>query len=106
MATGKGGRPKTAVSIYSGAPNKRPKQETLLALWMKSRGISQDKFARLVGCNGKMVDYWTTGRCLPGLLYAFMIEKVTEGGVGVESWIGLEIAKEQWHQMQRRAKSE
>ncbi len=97
---------KTEDSIYKGPVNKRPQQETLLGIWLKAHSISKDQFGRLVGCAPKMVDFWCAGRCIPGLLYAFKIEQVTGGGIGVETWLGLDIAKLEWNRIQRRAKTQ
>lgn len=92
--------------IYGKIPaNKRPIQLTLLSMWLKSRGISRDAFARKVGCNDKMVDYWCEGRCIPTLPYAFAIEKATEGGVPVPSWLGTEVGRAQWKRIEEKAQN-
>jgi len=74
-------------------------------MWLKSRGIARDAFARKVGCNQKAVDFWCDGKCLPSLLYAFAIEKATEGGVSAEAWLGTEIGKLQWKRLQDRVRA-
>jgi DNA-binding transcriptional regulator YdaS (Cro superfamily) len=89
--------------IYGNLPaNKRPKQTTLLEVWLKANGISHDAFARLVGCNERMVDYWCEGRCVPSLIYAFMIERATKGEVPAPVWLGTEIGKMQWRRIEDR----
>lgn len=92
-------------SIYKGAANKRPSQPTILSLWLKSHGISRDKFARQVGCSGKNVDFWCDGKTIPTLHFAFMIEKETEGGVPAETWLGTDIGKHLWTEIQKRVKA-
>lgn len=89
-------------SIFKGQAHTRPHHETILELWLKSHGISKNKFARTLGCNGRMVDYWCAGRALPGLIYAFLIERATEGGVPAETWLGTELGKYHWMQAEKR----
>lgn len=89
--------------IYGRTPvNKRPAQRTVLDLWLKSNGVSRAAFARMVGCNKKMVDYWCDGKCIPTLPYAFMIEKVTKGGVSASVWLGTAVGKLQWKRIEDR----
>lgn len=97
-------RPRST-SIYKGAANKRPQQHTTLHLWCKSHSISRDKFARLIGCSHKNVDYWCDGRTTPTLHFAFMIEKITEGGVPVETWLGTDLGRHLWNEIQKKAKA-
>lgn len=90
---------------YGNTPaNKRPINQTLLHTWLKQHGISRNGFARMVGCNPKMVDYWSDGRCIPNLIYAFQIEAVTEGGVSADSWLGTEAGRLAWAGVQENAK--
>lgn len=92
--------------IYGNTPvNKRPPQETMLALWLKTNGIPRAAFARKVGCNKKMVDYWCDGRCVPTLVYAFMIEKATKGGVSASVWLGTAVGLLQWKRIEERARA-
>lgn len=90
-------------SIYNGHASKRPAEDTIFALWLKAHGISKNKAAKLIGCSGRMIELWCQGRCLPGLLYAMMIEKVTQGGVSMEMWAGTSIGKHTWNLMIKRA---
>ncbi len=89
-------------SIYSGHASKRPQEPTMLGLWLKSHGISKNQFARMCGCTGKMVDMWCSGQVIPSLIFAFVIEKCTEGGVGAEAWLGTQYGKHMWNEMQKR----
>jgi hypothetical protein len=82
----------------------RPVYQTLLSLWLKKHAISRASFARQVGCQEKMVHYWCNGQCLPTLPYAFQIEKVTAGAVSAATWLGSEIGRTTWNQIQQRAK--
>lgn len=74
----------------------------MLHEWIKAHGLSRDAFAKLVGCNGKMVDFWCDGQVIPGLIYAFKIEQVTEGSVSAEMWLGTDIGKFYWRDLERR----
>lgn len=70
----------------------------MLLSWLKSHGVSKNKFAKIIGSSPRMVDWWCDGRSLPGLIYAFIIERATEGGVAVEMWLGTEIGKQFWRE--------
>lgn len=70
----------------------------MLLSWLKSHNVSKNKFCRMIGCAPRMVDWWCSGRSVPGLIYAFIIEKATEGGVSVEMWLGTEIGKQLWRE--------
>lgn|SRR3990167_2177681 len=101
MASKRGVRP---IPIYGKLPaNKRPISRTLLHFYLENHGISRSAFARKVGCNPNMVDYWADGRCIPDLPYAFMMEKVTEGGVSAGTWLGTEIGRLLWSRIQEKA---
>lgn len=92
--------------IYGNTPvNKRPAQRTMLSLWIKAKGMGRPAFARMVGCNKKMVDYWCDGRCIPSLVSAFMIEKVTKGAVAASVWLGTEIGKAQWKRLEEKSRA-
>jgi hypothetical protein len=85
---------RTATPLYGGKePNKRPKCETPLGVWIESTGTSRFSLAKQLGCDPKMVQRWTDGRALPGLVYAIELERVTQGGVLVYSWAGTELYK-------------
>ncbi len=95
---------KIARTMYAGLPaNKRPVNRTLLYVWLKQHGISKDAFARLVGCDEKLVDFWCNGQVIPTLPYAFMVEKVTKGGVGAATWLGTELGRLVWNDLESKA---
>lgn len=100
MGNKRGAKP---IPIYGKLPaNKRPISRTLLHFYLQQHAISRSAFARKMGCNPNMVDYWCDGRCVPSLLYAFMIEKVTEGGVPAAAWLGTDVGRMQWARAQER----
>ena len=76
---------------------KRPPSITPLSLWLKANQKSQCSLARDLGCDPKLVKLWTTGRVIPGLVYAFKIERQTEGGVPASSWLGTPLGREMWN---------
>lgn len=94
----------TPTTIYTGHAQKRPQEDTTFGLWLKARGISKNKAATLIGCSPKMVDLWTSGRVIPDLLYALKIEQITEGGVGMEMWVGTALGRHRWAEIEKRAK--
>lgn len=91
------------ITIYTQHAQGRPQEDTTFGLWLKARGISKNKAAKMIGCSSKMVDYWTTGRVIPDLLYALKIEQITEGGVGMEVWVGTSLGRARWAEIQKRA---
>jgi hypothetical protein len=94
----------SALPLYGNLPaHKRPKRYTLLHYWLKENSVARTSFARQVGCNACMVNYWADGRCVPSLPYAFMIEKITEGAVSAATWLGTEVGKAIWNDIQKKA---
>jgi transcriptional regulator with XRE-family HTH domain len=83
-----------ATPIYGKtAPNKRPISDTPLSAWLKAHNVSQYELAKKIGADPKMVNLWATGRAEIGLIYAFVLERATAGGVPVSSWLGTELFK-------------
>jgi hypothetical protein len=78
-------------------PYKRPITYTLLDKWLKARQIPDSVFAGQLGCDLKMITYWRQGQCMPDLVYAFRIERQTQGGVPVASWLGTPMGRALWH---------
>ncbi len=81
--------------------HKRPKSETVLSTWLRVNGKSRFALAREIGCDPKMVGYWADGRSLPSLIFAFKLERATNGGVPLESWLATEIGRLQWNNNRR-----
>lgn len=75
---------------------KRPGAETPLSVWLRTRGITQYQFAKVIGCSPKAVEWWASNRSMPGLVYAFKIERATQGGVPISSWLGTELGRLMW----------
>jgi len=87
--------------IYGGKlPHRRPAETTLLKEWMRARSISLAEFGRLVGCSPQTVQYWATGRVIPELPAAFMVEAVTGGGVPVSAWLSTEMGRMAWKRLE------
>ena len=76
--------------------DRRPKDDTPLSLWLKQHQLSHFQLAARLRCDPKMVRYWASGRCIPGLVYAFRIEQETSGAVPVASWLGTELGRALW----------
>lgn len=83
----------------------RPKEQTTFNVWRCQRGLSYSTMARLIGCNVATIQRWCEGRNVPSLVSCFKIERVTQGGVPVASWLDLEIAKVEWYDLEQGAKS-
>jgi DNA-binding transcriptional regulator YdaS (Cro superfamily) len=67
--------------------------DTPLSAWLEAHDVSQFELAQKLGCDPKMVNLWATGRSEIGLIYAFMLERATGGGVPVAAWLGTELFK-------------
>lgn len=79
-----------------GKVNQRPPCDTPLMAWCEANDISIGAIARAVGVSYVAASLWATGRCLPHLVNAYKIERITHGGVPVSSWLGTEVAKAEW----------
>lgn len=82
------------IPMYTGvAPWRKPPNVTPLSLWLKAKGMSHYALARELKADPKSVYLWAANKRLPSLLYAMMIERVTEGGVPMVAWEGTALAK-------------
>ena len=81
--------------------NQRPVERTALHHWCVKNGVSRAAFARKLGCTPNMVSFWCDGKCVPSLVYAFAIEKVTKGDVAVAMWLAVPQARRQWEAVER-----
>ena len=89
------GPPKTKWA--RGVPvNERPRQWTRLREWMEEQQLSCYALAKGMGCNQKTLSYWMLGQALPPLVWAFKMEKYTEGAVPASSWLATDIAGVRW----------
>lgn len=85
------------LGAYSKPTVQRPKCETPLRQWLDGNGISVLAFARRLNKATSHVRYWVDGQQVPSLVDAFRIERETQGGVPVASWMGTEIVKFMWN---------
>lgn len=65
-----------------------------LAVWLDANGITMREFGRRIGINHSKLSGIIDGRALPGLIVAYEIDRLTQGEVPMESWLGVHIAKE------------
>lgn len=92
--------------MRSFARTQRPPQETALSLWLRSRGLTYAQAADLIGCTPEILAMWARGQTIPSLVYAFKVERATQGGVPVASWLGTDIGVAQWHRRGRQKKEQ
>lgn len=86
--------------MYTGVlPHARPSNDTPLSVWLESKGMSHYALARELKADPKSVYLWASNRRLPSLLYAILIERVTEGGVPIVAWEGTTLARMTLRQM-------
>lgn len=84
---------------------KRPPSETPLSLWLRANSISRYGLAKRLQCDVKLVKLWSMGKCLPSLVYAFKLERETEGGVPASSWLGTPLGLEVWNSVGNQGKA-
>lgn len=77
-------------------PHFRPMVRTPLKVWLEKKGVTQTGMAKMLGCQDRMVKLWANNQALPGLIYAFKIERVTKGGVPAASWLGTPLGQKAW----------
>lgn len=71
----------------------RPQEETRLDAWLRDAGVSGTRLASILGVTPQIVSFWRHGQCIPSLVNAFQIERVTGGKVPAVSWLGLPLAR-------------
>jgi len=72
-------------------------QETPLNAWLDAHpDWSAYRIAQLMGISYATVGSWRWGRYIPGVVHAFKLEAVTNGGVPASSWLGMDSAKRIW----------
>jgi transcriptional regulator with XRE-family HTH domain len=74
----------------------RPRETTLLKIWLEKRDKSAFEFAKRLQVDPKTVLALCNGEQLPGYITAFKIADATEGGVPAESWLGTELGRLRW----------
>lgn len=77
---------KIALHLLIAYANQRA-MPNLLARFLDKHGLSQVEFSRMVHCSPVMVSLWTSGKRKPGLAYALVIEKVTNGAIPAFTWV-------------------
>ena len=55
--------------------------------WLKASGLSQRDAGRKLGIGQMAVSYYVTGKGLPSIRAAYLIEKGTRGAVRLRDWI-------------------
>lgn len=78
---------------------------TLLYEWMcgAGSGYSSRTLAWNIGVTQRALLNVAYGHSMPSLVTAYKIEQVTEGAVPVESWLGTDIGRAQWKELEVRS---
>lgn len=82
----------------------RPRIPTALQLWLGKNKVGVERMARMVGMTERGVRLLAYGQVMPQITTAFMIERVTKGGVPASSWLGTPIGRAQWARLESRIK--
>ena len=64
-----------------------------LAAWLNANGMTMREFGRRIGIDHAKLSGIIDGRATPGIVVAYEVERLTQGEVSIESWLGLDIAK-------------
>lgn len=59
-----------------------------LAAYLEEHDVSRREFAEKIGVTEGMVGHYLSGRRVPHLKRAFLIEQVTKGAVPAKEWQG------------------
>lgn len=59
--------------------------------------------AEAAGLDRQTLQHVADGKQLPSLLAAFRLDAVTQGAVPVASWLGTDLARSLWAQMEERS---
>ena len=65
-----------------------------LAVWLDATGITMREFGRRIGIPHAKLSGMIDGKATPGIVVAYEIERLTQGEVTMESWLGIPIAKD------------
>lgn len=81
----------------------RPSCDTPLRRWLDAQDGSVRGLAAAAGLDQQTLQHIAAGKQLPSLLAAFRLEQVTEGAVLAVSWLGTDLARSLWAQMEERS---
>lgn len=71
----------------------RKNTSTPLAAWLNANGMTMREFGRRIGIPHSKFSGLVDGHATPALVVAYEIERLTQGEVPIESWLGITIAK-------------
>jgi len=75
-------------------PAQGTSHRSLLAVWLNRVGMTSREFKRRLGDNSaSRLSDLLCGNLVPGLAMAYEIERITEGGVPMESWMSSRMAR-------------
>lgn len=66
---------------------------TPLAVWLNANGMTMREFGRRIGIPHSKLSGIIDGRAMPSILVAYEMERLTQGEVPIESWLGITFAR-------------
>ena len=72
---------------------KRKTVNTPLAAWLNANGMTMREFGRRIGIPHSRLSGIVDGKAMPGLIVAYECERLTQGEVPMESWLGMGWAR-------------
>lgn len=85
--------------------NRRNKVSTPLDQWMTKNNLSKHDLAIALGCNHEAVNQWRFGQVVPGLVQAFLLERLSKGAIPVSSWLAVPPALAKFQMFEAKRKS-
>lgn len=92
-------------NIFKVQPDKRDKVQTTLSDWMDENNLGKDALAVAIGVNHQTITNWRNGQVYPGLVEAFLLERLSKGKVPVATWLGVPPAIARFQQLEAKRKS-
>lgn len=66
---------------------------TPLAAWLNANGMTMREFGRRIGIPHSKLSGIVDGKAMPSLIVSYEVERLTQGEVPMESWLGMTWAK-------------
>lgn len=71
-------------------------QEIPLRVWLDENGKTPYWIAKNLCVFPRIVGRWMAGQCIPDLVSAYKIERLTRGEIPVSSWLSTPLGKHLW----------
>lgn len=80
----------------------RKQTNSPLAVWLNANGMTMREFGRRIGIPHSKLSGIVDGRAMPSLITAYETERLTQGEVPMESWLGISWARNKMAEIRGR----